>query len=299
MERAEHLARILEINETFARDARGSNDWLPILRLYSDEQNFFRRYKEADAARIVRFYIIDPENMNSIASSVRAARENARSIRHLISLETWSQLNVFYNWVRALGPRGLNLPELSRLCARIKEGCQLHFGIAHDTMFRDQVWLFYRLGTFMELCDQVTRLVDVKYHALLPHWEDVGTPVDIAQWNALLRSAGAYHGYRRVYPRQMTPTTVAGFILLDPRFPRSIPYCVRNLEAVLEQLLEDEELREVEFPRDRLLALKGLAARTAPEIIAGGLHEFVDQVQLELIGLGRQMADTFFASEFA
>lgn len=295
MERAEHLARILEVNETFSRDARGSNDWMPILRLHCDEQEFLKRYKNADAARVVRFYIIDPQNPNSISSSVRAARENARSIRHLISLETWSQLNVFYNWVRTLGVRDLNLPELSRLCGRIKEGCQLHFGIAHGTLYRDQVWLFYRLGTFMELCDQVTRLVDVKYHALLPSWKDIGSPIDIAQWNALLRSAGAYHGYRRVYPRQMTPTTVAGFVLLDPRFPRSIPHCVRNIENVLEQLLQDEELGEVAFPRERLHAMKRLAARTPAEIIESGLHEFLDEVQIELIGLGRQVAETFFA----
>jgi len=92
---------------------------------------------------------------------------------------------------------------------------------------------FFRLGTFLELCDQITRLVDIKYHALLPNWKDVGSPMDIAQWNALLRSASAYHGYRRVYPHEMTPTTVAGFVLLDPYFPRSIPHCARYIETNL------------------------------------------------------------------
>ena len=294
MERAENLARILEVNETFARDERGANDWLPILKLHRDEEAFFERYKKASSEDVVRFYIIDPENPNSIFSSVRAARENARSIRHLISLETWVQLNVFYNWVASLTKRSLRLSELSRLCARIKEGVQLHSGIVAGTLYRDQVWSFHRLGVFTELADQVTRLVDIKYHALLPSWKDVGSPVDIAQWNALLRSASAYHGYRRVFPSGMTPTTVAGFILLDPRFPRSLPHCVSNIESTLDGLLENEDLANVSFSRDSLDTLKKLTTRSPDDVIATGLHEYLDEVQIALLELGTEVTSTFF-----
>lgn len=297
VERAENLARILEVNETFARDVRGANDWLPILKLHRDERPFFERYKEASSENVVRFYMIDPENPNSILCSIRAARENARSIRHLISLETWVQLNVFYNWIASLTPRSLRLSELSRLCGRIKESCQLHSGIVTGTLYRDQVWSFYRLGVFTELADQITRLIDIKYHALLPSWRDVGSPIDIAQWNALLRSASAYHGYRRVYPAEMTPTTVAGFILLSPRFPRSLPHCVNNIEVTLDGLLADADLEEVSFPRDSLEALKALTSRTAEAVIESGLHEYLDEVQVALLDLGAQMAATFFHAE--
>lgn len=294
MERAENLARILEVNETFARDVRGANDWLPILKLHRDEEPFFERYEEASSEDVVRFYIIDPENPNSIVCSVKAARENARSIRHLISLETWVQLNVFYNWVASLTARSLRLSELSRICGRIKEGVQLHSGIVTGTLYRDQVWSFYRLGVFTELADQITRLIDIKYHALLPSWKDVGSPIDIAQWNALLRSASAYHGYRRVYPATMTPTTVAGFILLSPRFPRSLPHCVHNIETTLEGLLENEDLRDVTFPRDAIERLKALTSRTPEDVVASGLHEYLDEVQVALLDLGAQVSDTFF-----
>jgi len=294
VERAENLARVLEVNETFARDAQGANDWLPILKLNCDEDRFFERYREATSEAVIRFYIIDTDNPNSIVSSVRAARENARSIRHLISVETWTQLNVFSNWVGTLTPRGVTVSGLSRLCGRIKEGCQLHSGIVAGTLYRDQVWSFYRLGTFTELCDQVTRLVDIKYHALLPPDRDVGSPVDIAQWNALLRSASAYHGYRRVFPSQMSPTTVAGFILLNPRFPRSLPHCVEHIEAALAGLLANEALEHVVFPTDSLEALKELTSRSPESVIAGGLHEYLDQVQIALFDFGSQVATTFF-----
>jgi uncharacterized alpha-E superfamily protein len=294
MERAENLARILEVNETFARDKSGANDWLPILRLHRDEERFFERYDKASSENVIRFYIIDATNPNSIIHAVRAARENARSIRHLISLETWVQLNVFYNWVASLSPRGLRVSEMSRLCERIKEGVQLHSGIVTGTLYRDQVWSFYRLGVFVELADQLTRLVDIKYHALLPSWKDVGSPVDIAQWNALLRSVSAYHGYRRVFPSEMTPTTVAGFILFSPRFPRSLPHCVNNIEATLDGLLENEDLKGVSFPRESLDTLKVLASRAPENVIVSGLHEYLDEVQIALLDFGAQVSSTFF-----
>lgn len=299
MERAENLARILDINETFARDTHGESDWLPIMKLHCDEERFLERYRHVEAGNVVRFYIVDETNPNSIRSSVHAARENARSIRHLISLETWTQLNVFYNWVRGLNSRSLRLSELSRICARIKEGCQLHYGITNNTLYRDQIWLFYRLGAYLELCDQTTRIVDIKYHSLLPSAYDVGTPIDIAQWNAMLRYVAAYHGYRRVYPHEMTPATVAGFILFDSRFPRSIRHCVGEVSELLEILLGQDALRHVEFPRAALESLQDLASRTPRDVLASGLHEYLDDVQIKLNDVGADIADTFFQTQYA
>jgi uncharacterized alpha-E superfamily protein len=299
VERAENLARILDINETFARDAQGESDWLPVLRLHVDEERFLERYRHIEAGNVMRFYVVDEENPNSIRNAVRAARENARSIRHLISLETWVQLNVFYNWVRGLNTRNLRLTELSRVCGQIKEGCQLHYGIATGTLYRDQVWSFYRLGTNLELCDQTTRLVDMKYHALLPTSQDVGKPIDVAQWNAMLRYAAAYHGYRRVYPHDMTPKTVAGFILFDPRFPRSITHCVSELRATLTQLLDHAELQHVEFPMAELETLESLASRDIQDVLASGLHEYLDEVQIRLGEFTSRVADTFFFARYS
>ena len=102
MERTENLARILDVNESFARDKLGEQEWLPIVNLHADEESFFKRYPEASADAVIEFYTIDRENPNSIVQMVWAARENARSLRHLISIEMWSQLNVFYKYVSDL-----------------------------------------------------------------------------------------------------------------------------------------------------------------------------------------------------
>jgi uncharacterized alpha-E superfamily protein len=139
----------------------------------------------------------------------------------------------------------------------------------------------------------------MKYHALLPRETDIGTPIDVAQWNALLRSASAYHGYRRVYPHEMTPLTVAGFILLDPRFPRSIAHCVKELRLTIADLKTNAEVSQVEFSPGALAALERLAAYAPDEVIRFGLHEFLDEVQVKLNDLGEAIDDTFFLARYS
>ncbi|MDZ7747609.1 MAG: alpha-E domain-containing protein [Halofilum sp. (in: g-proteobacteria)] len=167
-ERAENVARILDVNETFSRDSRGGQNWRSILQLYSDEPRFFQEHASASAESVLYFYTLDDRNPTSILSDLRAARENARTVRPLISTEMWTQLNVFYNRVRALGPQEVAEPRLARFCAMIKEGCQTHTGIIEGTFYRDEGWCFYQLGKHIERADQTTRLLDTKYHLLLP-----------------------------------------------------------------------------------------------------------------------------------
>lgn len=299
MHRAENLARIIEVNETFALNARGEREWLPVLRLNRDEETFHERYRLIDGPRVVRFYVIDVDNPNSIRQCAYFARENARSIRHLVSLELWVQLNVFHNWVTGLTSRSLRAAEISRLCHRIKEACQLHLGIVESTLYRDQIYLFYKIGQLLELCDQTTRLVDIKYHTLLPSADAVGTPLDVAQWNALLRSASAYHGYRRVFPSEMTPTSVAGFILLDAGFPRSIRHVSLQLRETLRQLLARPVFNGIDFDEVHLDRLETLSELTPEGIVARGLNEYLDDVQVTLIAIGKQIDQQFFMAHYA
>lgn len=124
VERAENLARILDVNETFSRDSRGGQNWRSIVQLNSDEERFFKTRPTASAHSVVSFYVIDAGNPTSIVSTIRYARENARSLRPLISTEMWVQLNVFYNRLAGLGAVDLAPGNLAALFATIKEACQ-------------------------------------------------------------------------------------------------------------------------------------------------------------------------------
>jgi uncharacterized alpha-E superfamily protein len=296
VERAENLARILDVNETFVRDSRGGSDWLPILQLHDELDVFTARYGDAvTASGVLRFYIIDRNNPGSVVSAIRMARENARTLRPLISTEMWVHLNMFHNWLSQVDEQEFARGRLTRLCARVKEACQTHTGITEGTFYRDQGWYFYQIGRSIERADQTTRLLDFKYHALLPSVDDVGSPLDVGQWNAVLRSAAGYHAYRRLHPRGMTPARVAGFLLLNRRFPRSVYLCVREVEMLLMELKSRYGLRGANRAAEELDSLRAqLSALTIEQILAEGLHGFLDIIQRRLIAIGNDIGADFF-----
>lgn len=295
MERAENVARILDVAETFAQESRAVREWLPIVQLHDDADRFFEVHPEATAEAVIHFYVLDRDNPTSILSAVRMARENGRGLRHLISTEMWTHLNMFYNRVQALGPDDVRLSRLSRLCASIKEDCQLHTGIVEGTYYRDQGWYFYQIGRHLERSDQTTRLLDINYHRLLPSPEIAETQADASQWNAVLRSAAGYHAFRRTYPSGMDPARVAGFLLLDPCFPRSVAVCVRQVDELFRGLLALPEIEGHGMPPPALDALRAAVARgEIEEVLSAGLHDFLDQIQRHLIDLTDSLASTYF-----
>jgi uncharacterized alpha-E superfamily protein len=300
MERAENLARILDVNATFAQDGRGPEDWLPIVHLHDDTARFFTSHDVAAAEAVIRFYVLERDNPTSIISAVRMARENARSLRHLISTEMWRHLNVFYNRLAALGPGDLNPSQLSGLCATIKEDCQLHSGIVEGTYYRDQGWYFYQIGKYLERTDQTTRLLDINYHRLMPSPDEADSQVDASQWNAVLRSAAGYHAFRRTYPSGMEPAKVAAFLLFDPAFPRSIAVCVRTIDELFGRLAALPDLRGAPLAAGALEALRAVGEGSAiDEVLSAGLHDFLDQVQRQLIRLSDDLGRTFFGHDHA
>ena len=295
VERAENLARILDVNETFSRDSRGWQNWRSILELYRDEERFDETHKEADADAVIYFYTLDQRNFTSIISAVNQARANARTLRPLISTEMWIQLNMFANTLKSLPREDLTEPRLARFCNQVKEACQTHTGITEGTFYRDEGWFFYQIGRSLERADQTTRLLDVKYHLLLPTKESVGSPLDVSHWNAVLRSAAGYHAFRRVQPSGMTSSDVAGFLLFHSRFPRSVRACVHDISNRLSQLRSGyrliggasalEELDEVCTILDDI---------TIEQVIANGMHEFIDWIQLTLIRINGELGSAYF-----
>jgi uncharacterized alpha-E superfamily protein len=298
VERAENLARILDVNETFSRDSRGGQNWRSVLQLYGDEARFKELHGTAAAESVLRFYVTDAANPTSIASAVRMARENARALRPLISNEMWTQINVLHNRLGALRDDALAAGNRARLFGQVKEACQTHVGITEGTFYRGQGWYFCRMGRYIERADQTTRLLDIKYHLLLPTPRDVGSPLDLSQWNALLRAAAAYQAFRQLHPEGITPARVAGFLLLDGRFPRSVSLCVREAGALLEGLRSRHGLRGGTGAAEELDRLRAvLGTLSIREILEEGLHQFLDMLQRQLIAVTDDLGGTFFGHQ--
>jgi uncharacterized alpha-E superfamily protein len=207
---------------------------------------------------------------------------------------------VFHNRLHELTPRDVMQYNLPRLCAQVKEACQTHTGITEGTFYRDQGWYFYQLGKFIERADQTTRLLDIKYHTLLPTVGEVGSPMDVSQWNAVLRSAAGYHAFRRVYPRGMSPAAVAGFLLFNENFPRSVATCARQIEGLLMRLKSRYMLQGGSAAMERVDdIMTALHDQNIDTVIQGGLHEYLDSLQVHLGQVTGAMAASFFGQQVA
>jgi uncharacterized alpha-E superfamily protein len=295
VERAENLARLLDVQQVFASDSRDPASWRSILQLNADEARFFKDHQTADRASVAHFYVLDQDNPTSIIFAIHAARENARALRPLIPTEMWMQLNIFHRRLYALGPADLSDARLTRTCGMVKENCQAHTGITDGTFFRDESWYFYSVGRWLERADQTTRLLDIKYHQLLPRGADVGSAFDIGQWNSVLRSAAGYYAYRRVHSRAMSPGTVAGFLLHNRAFPRSVLLCVNDMDRTLHELRSRYGLRGGAAALERVDELLAeLTGRSIEQVLGSGLHEFLDGFQKSLGLLAGDIAREFF-----
>jgi uncharacterized alpha-E superfamily protein len=294
VERAENLARIIDVQETYARNRGGAHDWSSIVQLNADEEDFAEVHKTATARNVIRFYVTDGDNPTSIKSAIRSARENARALRPLVSTEMWVALNTFYNRLNAIDERELAAGSLSPLLSEIKEGCETFTGITEGTFYRDQAWYFYRLGRYIERADQTTRLLDSKYYVLTRD-ADVNNLVNSVQWLALLRAASGYHAFRALHQSDLTPWRVAAFMLFNPSFPRSALLCVKEVDASFNGLKSRYNLRAGNDVAEGLDQLRSILGATSIEqVLETGLHEFIDFIQRYLMAITARLGAAFF-----
>ncbi len=299
LERAESLARILEAQTSFRRSTGGQNDWAWIVALYSDQDNFAKKFSETTAANVIDYYVTLLENPSSIQSSIRAARENARALRPQISSDVWMQLNDFYSRVMALTQSDFSEQRLSRSCDSIKRGCYAAIGVAESTLYRDEGWPFFRLGLFIERADQTSRLLDVQFaQRATGKLQDLTIEQHGRLWNALLRSASAYHAFRRVHHRGFNPADVARFLVYDRRLPRSIAFCAAEIQRMVNQLRTEFRLKNAQRAFERVdLFQSELQSKASNGALIDRLHDVNDWIQREMIALSSELSIAFFGYE--
>jgi uncharacterized alpha-E superfamily protein len=224
------------------------------------------------------------------------ARENARSLRHVTPVEAWKQINMLHGEVASLKTRQITLPRLSALCETVRLGCLTHQGMVDASWYRDEVWLFHRLGCELERADQTTRLIDVKYYQLATAGgEEDYTPPDIVWWNSLLRSASSYHAFRRRHSVTAGPSDAAAFLLYDSDCPRSVRTSVLAAADRLRELEEDYDAA----PSARLgRARDGLvtSVKRQDKVEPGpALHRALDDIQVRVIKFADALSRRYFS----
>lgn len=296
VERAENYARFMGVTFNLILDLPpgGQQQWEPMLLASGDNHLFYKHYDKPAPENVLRFISFDPNNPNAVLSCLYKARENARSIREIISKEMWEHLNQFYHRIRELsGKKKWNMDNWQDFFSEVKMGSQLFFGIIDSTITRNEGWHFGRLGRYIERADKTSRFIDVKYFILLPETDFVGSNYDQLQWSAVLKSVSAFNMYRQTH-RSINPSEIVEFLVLGREFPRSIYYCLQQAELSLKKIQSDAPLG---WPAIKLLGklLSHLEYSDVNDIFVFGLHEYLDNFQSSLNKVGDAVFDAYFA----
>lgn len=308
IERAENVARCIDVSLQVALDAPGGigAQWRPLVAASGDEALFAERYGEllerdgttdATVRDAVLHFLTFDDTPNSILSCVSKARENARQVRGVLALEAWEHLNRFYHLLASPDARRRAAESPHDFYSEVRTASYLFEGILQSTLSRDEVWSFLRLGRYLERADQTSRILDVKYFILFPDPADVGSVVDDLLWTALLRSVSGNEMFRRRHGR-ILPARVVDFLVLDREFPRAVLFCLMRAEEAL-LAMSGTPMGSFRNEAEKCLSRlrSGLAYSTVADIIARGLHEYLDELQTGLNRVGDAVFTTFFAHD--
>lgn len=295
LERANNVARLIDVNLYLTLDMRlerQQSQWEPLIKTTGNEADFLQRHTTFNETNVVEFLTFDKKNPNSILSCVQSARENARTIREMISSDLWECINEFYHLVTK-NSRKRCIQNLQSFYAEVNTFNHLIVGIQQDSISHNEAWHFIHLGQMLERADKTARLLDVKYFLLLPHSDEINSLHDMIEWGAVLQSASAFEMYQKQFHR-VNYQDVAKFLIFDPNFPRAMKYCINSAAASLStitHIINVEVAAEEEMKKLQHL----LVTADLNEILAHGLHEFIDLFQFNLNVLDQSIYQSFFA----
>jgi uncharacterized alpha-E superfamily protein len=299
MERAENVARLIDVNLQLRLDLpQGTSEqWKPLVATTGDLLRYLERSDFTTRESAIEFLTFDSTNPNSISCCLRAARENARAIRQTISSEMWEHLNATYLHLSNGDCRVRALESPHEFFSEIKMAGRLFEGLTDDTLSHGEGWHFCRTGRLQERADKTSRILDLKYHLESPSLSQRAGPIEDIEWSALLRSAGALELYRKRHGR-FSRERIVDFLLLDREFPRSVQHCLSGAEESL-HAITGTPMGTFRNSAEQLLGqLRSELAFALPqEIIADGLHEYLDFLQLKLNLIGDGVTVTFFVAE--
>ena len=296
VERAEYLARVLEatlrLTALPVAYVGSTNEWETAVATAGCRNAFFARYSEANEENVTEFLAFSADNPSSIRNCIEMARHNARAVRTALTTETWETINGAWLELKRFGNGPTVREEFLRFLHWVQETSLRFDGSAYRTMLRNDAYWFSRLGLYVERADNTARILDVKYHMLLPDDEHVGGPLDYYQWAAILRTVSALTAYHWVYRESLKPWLIADLLILNPQMPRSLASCYENLVRFCDSIAnvygrQGPAQRQARTVRTRLQNSR------MEEIFQTGLHEFIGEFVADNNALGSAVSSQY------
>lgn len=293
LERAENTARLLEAGFRMALtrgDGAATDEWRSVLTTIGQDASFSAGDGGYSGPAVTNYILRSAENPGSVMAMIEQARTNARAVRTALTREVWEAINECWMALREMLSSPVRESNLGDVLAAIRRHTTLVRGAMDGTMLHNDIFNFARLGTYIERADSTARILDVKYYVLLPSLAWVGSSLDNAQWETVLRSVAGERAYRWLNAGTMDSRGIAEFVLLDGRFPRSLAYCYEQLGRNLEELAREygghsPAHAQWQHSRDKLQRCEIEA------IFEQGLHQFI----ASFIGANQRLADAISA----
>ncbi len=296
IERADFTSRLLDATMRLAAlpSSYGGDvgAWSGALVATGAAGDYATTYPALDEESACQFLSLDPANPSSMRSCIERARNNARAVRTAITAEAWEAINAAWLDLQRYGTRLDSRIMLNRLLDAVKAAALAFDGAIHRTMLRHDSYWFLRLGATLERADNTARLLDVKYHLLLPRDEPVGGSLDYFQWTTILRTVSALTAYRHVYLDSVKPWLVADLLSLNKQMPRSLAACAQNAVRSLDQLAQASGRRGPAH-RQAVRMARHLDASDIGGIFKSGLHEEIQAFLNENNKLGALVGEQF------
>jgi len=297
MERAENLARILEVGYRMRQmpdweNGGNRNEWQSSAVAAACADGLVEKHGEATLDTALAYIALDEDNPSSIHSCLKTARTNARAVRTALTAEMWESLND--SWLEFNGQwrKSLTRENLLNFLEWVKTRTTLFRGATLGTMIRDEAFSFVTVGTFIERADNTARILDVKYHILLPAGEEVGGSMDYYQWATVLRSVSALGSYHWLYRDSIKPWNVAELLILRAEMPRSLVYCIQQVTRFLDVITSGHH-QSYNCTRLAGQLYSKLAYSKIEDIVQYGLHEHLSDFLAHNNAVGTEIADNF------
>lgn len=273
IERAQDVVRVLEVTHRMALVRQSLDDPLTWLPLYAA---FEVPTEEASEGELYERLVVDPTHPFSVSRCLRSARERGRSLRDHISEEMWAYLNRAHLGLQALSYEAIRQDGRSEFSFRIETLCDAFHGIADNTMMHSSEWQFLRVGKYLERAEMTARILHVKSRSLAIFPGTAGRPIDVHQWQAMLRSVAGFEPYRRCHDARIIPSRVLNFVLNHPDFPRSMGYCISRVDSHLPE--ECRGPKQQHLRRDLVNLVRHLEATDVQALVSRDLGAYSEDL---------------------
>lgn len=297
LERAENISRFIEVNWhlTLEQPDQEFRDWGALVSTTGDTHIFLERFNVYNRRNVIHFLLFDTDYPHSVISCLRAARENARTIREFLSVEMWEQINIFYHMLENAAKQQESVCENpDDFCRHVKLHGMTLSGTLSETILHGEGWHFSRLGRYLERADKTTRILDVKYFIFMSESDYTTITYDYVRWAGLLRACGGLDAYRQKYGR-IIPQNVVEFLFFEPNFARSVHHCLKQARSSL-HAITGTPMGEFENLAEKLMGklCADIAYGEIDEVFETGIHSFTDNLQLRMNEIHEAIWEAFF-----